>query len=128
MIYSNRQFADIGRRVVADYPALVSVMVCEKPQPPKDLSRLLEYLVKYCDLISVEVRSIKGPVYKSCLTEKRKVFISAMVTHYNGQHGLNKQLSQLLNQDSSQLTKIIKEVDFRYKKDQDFIQKVNALL
>lgn len=129
MTYTNKTLAKIGKEVINNHPDIASVILEQMPAPMcNDLSKIPHYLIIFCQAISIDPSSIRGPVYKSSIAEIKKMFVSAMVTLYNEPHCFSKEISLVLDQDPSITSRMIREVKFRYKKDEDFINKVNIIL
>lgn len=129
MTYSKKTLALLGKEVVQRHPELATGILNSFPSPTcTDLEKMSEFFKIYCTEIDVKPESITGPVYKSSITEIKKVFISAMINLYGDRRLFNKILSDILEQEPSATTRMIGEVQFRYKKDQVFIEKVNSIV
>lgn len=121
MTYTTKVLAKIGRIVIKEHPALATDIITQWPTPlSNDLSRIPEYLKMYCIIIEADRESLKG--------EEKKVFVSAMLTIYADQRLFKKTVSRTLDQDFGNTSRMIQEVQFRYKKDQEFKDKVNNIL
>lgn len=129
MIYPNQTLIKIGREVVKKHPELASSIIEEIPKPKcKDLGKINNYFKLFCFEIGVKPDEIRGPVFKSCLTEKKKIFIGAMYSIFTNQYRFSKTVSGILGQDPAQTTRMMEEVKFRYERDFDFRDKVNNIL
>lgn len=129
MTYTNKILAHIGKQVVKQHPDIaIGILESVKKPLSTDLEKIPSYFNIYCLHAGIDPQELKGPVYKSSLTELKKVFISSMMNIYDGHRGVNKALSLTLDQQTSYTSRLVKEVDFRYKKDALFIQKVNNIL
>lgn len=126
MIYSNKKLLIIGQGVAEKYPGIAAEII--NSMPKRDIKQMPAHLQAYCEMITTDLQSIKGSLYKSTLTEIRKVFISAMLRIYPGQHLLNKTISDIFAIKRANTSKIIKEVTVRYSTDQAFTKKVDQLL
>ena len=99
------------------------------PQPKcRDLGKISNYFNLFCFEIGVKPDEIKGAVFKSSLTEKKKIFIGAMYSLFTNQYRFSKTISGVLEQDPAQTTRMMDEVKFRYERDFDFRERVNNIL
>jgi hypothetical protein len=114
--------------VMQRHPDIASTMIEETSRPLEDLTKLPEYFIQYCSAIAVEPASIKGPVYKSSITEKKKVFISAMLRIYHDQHRFKTKIAEILDQKLPPTIRMIKEVQVRFAHDEDFKNSVTDIL
>ena len=129
MIYPNQTLIKIGKEVIKKHPEIATSIIEELPKPKcKDLDKIGNYFKLFCFEIGVNPDEIKGPVFKSNLTEKKKIFIGAMYSLFTNQYRFSKTISGILGQDPSQTTRMMEEVKFRYERDCDFKDKVNKIL
>lgn len=129
MVYSTQTLVRIGREIVKKHPDLATAIIEEIPKPKDtDLSKIPNYFNLYCSLNDIDASSIKGPVFKSSFTEKKKVFIGAMYAIYAEVRLFSKNISEVLGDEPWCTSWMLKEVKFRYVKDQEFKERVNKLL
>jgi hypothetical protein len=129
MVYPNQTLIRIGREVLKKHPEIATSIIDEIPKPKcKDLDKINNYFKLFCFEIGVKPGDIKGPVFKSCLTEKKKIFIGAMYSLFTNQYRFSKTISGVLMQKHSLTSRMIDEVKFRYQKDADFKKNVDNIL
>lgn len=129
MTYNKKTLARIGREVINNHPTIATGIISQFKQAQcDDLTRIPMFFTCYCNTIGVKPETIQGPVYKSQITEMKKVFVSAMIVMYVDKYLLNQYISNALGQPPSTTTWMINEVKVRYKKDIDFTEKVNNIL
>ena len=129
MIYPNQTLIKIGKEVVKKHPELASSIIDEIPKPKcNDLDKISKYFNLFCFVIGVKPCEIKGPVFKSNLTEKKKIFIGAMYSLFTNQYRFSKTISATLGQKHSVTSRMMEEVRFRYERDSDFKDKVDHIL
>ncbi len=129
MTYSYKTLAIIGKQVVERHPDIANSILQTIATPTcTDLTKIPDYFKAYCLDIGVPPETVTGPVYKSSVTEIKKVFISAMLALYGQRHLFKKTITETLNQHPYSTTRMCSEVEFRRKKDVDFIQKVDEAL
>ena len=119
----------MAKLVIRKHPDIASEILVSLPEHPSgDLSLISGYFKLYCNIIETDPMHIQGAVYKSSITEKKKIFISAMMVLYNEQYRLKSILSETLKQQRSTTTAMITEVKFRYQKDTSFHEIVDEIL
>jgi hypothetical protein len=129
MVYNKKTLAKIGRAVLDQHPDIASGIIRSMAIPAcADLSMVPTYFALYCQAVQIDPDILKGPVYKSDITEIKKVFISAMINLYSSPHLFNKVISSVLTQNHRTTSWMINEVKVRYQKDIDFTNKVNNTL
>lgn len=129
MTYNTKILAKIGREVVFRHPDIAKGILSKMDQPlRKDLDMINPYFLRYANIIQVKPRTIQGPVYKSNMTEAKKIFISAMLQIFTNQYRFNKIISEVLGQRANDTSWMISEVSFRYHKDTEFTQKVDHII
>lgn len=129
MVYANQTLIRIGREVVKKHPELAHSIIDEIPKPKcSDLGKISNYFNLFCFEIGCDPDEIKGPVFKSSLTEKKKIFIGAMYSLFTNQYRFSKTISDILDQKHSVTSRMMEEVKFRYERDPDFKDKVNSIL
>lgn len=129
MVYPNQTLLKIGREVVKKHPEIATSIIQEIPKPKDtDLSKIPNYFNLYCSLNNIDASSIKGPVFKSSSTEKKKIFIAAMYAIFTEVRLFSKQIAAVLGDEPWCTSWMLKEVKFRYVKDDEFKGKVNKLL
>lgn len=129
MVYPNQTLIKIGRAVLKKHPDIATSIMQDIPKPKcKDLDKISAYFKLFCFEIGINPCDIKGAVFKSNLTEKKKVFIGAMYSLFTDQYRFSKTISGILGQDPSQTTRMMEEVKFRYNRDEDFKNKVDYIL
>lgn len=129
MFYSHQTLVRIGKEVVKKHPDLATSIIEKIPKPKDtDLSKIPNYFNLYCSLNNIEAGSIKGPVFKSSFTEKKKIFIGAMYAIYAEVRLFSKNIAAVLEDEPWCTSWMLKEVKFRYAKDEVFKEQVNKLL
>lgn len=129
MRYTTKMLAKLGRIVIKKHPDIATCILDQwRISEVVDLAKIPSYFVLYCDILGIEPEKIKGPVYKSSLTEVKKVFIAAMINIYQDQYLFNKTISDTLIQHPYSTSKMVTEANFRYKKEPDFTRRVDNIL
>lgn len=129
MRHSRKVLAKLGREVISRYPDIATPILDRmNDRREHDLSKIPDHFNSYCQAIGANPESIKGPVYKSSITELQKVFVSAMTIIYCGKWGLTKTLAGTLGQVPPLTSRWIGEAKARYQKDKPFTEKVNDIL
>lgn len=129
MVYPNQTLIKIGREVLKKHPEIATSIIEEIPKPKcRDLDKMSNYFKLFCFEIGVKPNDIKGPVFKSSLTEKKKIFIGAMYSLFTDQYRFSKKISETLEQKRQSTDRMLSEVKFRYQRDDDFRSKVDNIL
>lgn len=129
MVYTNKILAKIGKEVLHKHPDIATCIINEIQRPQlTDLSQIPVFFQIYCEQYRLDMAILRGPVYISALTEAKKIFLSAIIELYGQPYKLKKQINWVLGQSRMQTNRMIEEVSFRYKKDSDFTQKVDAVI
>ncbi len=129
MFYSNQTLVRIGKEVVKKHPDLATSIIEKIPVPKcRDLSKIKNYFRLFCFETGVRPDEIKGAVFKSNLTEKKKIFICAMYSLFTDQYRFSKTVSEVLEQRRQSTARMLGEVKFRYKIDDNFKWQVDNIL
>lgn len=121
MIYSRKILAKLGKMIIIHHPEIANDIIKQlRTAPTLEADSLQFHLHRFCEYSNIDVTSLTGPVYKSALTESRKIFINAILIIYGDQDKMNKTLSNVLKIRPSLISKTISEVKFRYKKEDLF--------
>lgn len=126
MTYSKHDLISIGKTIVSSDPEKARTIVNSlQPFIKKDISKIPDYFTSFCSAINVTPEQQAGRTYNRSISENNKVFISAMLCIYNDQFLLVKTISDTLKKKHPLISRHVSEVKFRYKKDQDFKNKVD---
>lgn len=129
MVYTRKILAKIGRHLIESDPVIAKNILEEiKTGPDKDIKKIPMYFISFCREINVNPEQQKGLVFDRQRCENNKIFISAMVEIYNNQRLVGKTISETLNKKQPLVSRQVSEVKFRYKKDEDFKNKVDNIL
>lgn len=128
MVYTKKTLAIIGREVVDKHPDIATGIIKNiKPPSSSDIEKIPYYFNLFCITVEKQPQEITGPVYKSSITEIKKIFMAAMLKIYNRQRLFNKTISTVLDQDRGATSRMISEVEFRYQKDESFSNQVDII-
>ncbi len=128
-----QQILQLGRILLSKKPDIAQALLAEylphTPPIETDLEKIPEYFIRFCHINQLKPCDNTGPLYKADKINERRVFIAAMICLYNpSTRLLSKYLALTLNQDPSNTAKMIQEVEFRYRKMEDFKAKVDEVI
>jgi len=122
-----KDFNIIGRLLAYENPGLANTLYDLyksnlKPPAEKDLSKIDSFFIKFCREENINPTEHKGAQYKRVKVDKQRLFIAIILLMYVPHHfesvnkntriknGLVKSIAEAINQDRSNVAKMIQEV------------------
>lgn len=123
--HSKQTLAKLGEEVLRLHPKLgesliesISLQTQNETYLTKEI--LIADLILYAKSVGLNKDDLVGVICMSSLTEKRKVFICIISKVYGRKWSFNQTLSKVVKISPQLISKILSEVEFRYRKDEDF--------
>ena len=123
--HSKQTLAKLGEEVLRLHPKLgesliesISLQIQDETYLTKEI--LIADLILYAKSVGLNKDDLVGVICKSSLTEKRKVFICIISKVYGRKWSFNQTLSKVVKISPQLISRILSEVEFRYRKDEDF--------
>ncbi len=123
ILNNSRQFALLGKILLHKKPEVAKELYQYLPKEPieTDFLKIPHYFISFCRIQDIEPENIRA--------NERRIFIGAMILLYNPKTRLLlKYLSETIKQFPSNTSVMIEEVEFRYRKVDEFRMQVDDVV
>lgn len=126
-------FSLLGKLLLTKKPEIARALISEyMPAPAQpietDLNKIPAYFQTFCDLQQINPKDYTGALYKSSKIDKRRLFVAVIILMYHPRTRLvAKYISETIGQDKGHTSKMIDQVNFRYKKMDEFRLQVDDI-
>lgn len=120
---NSRHFALLGKLLINKKPEVAKELYQYLPAKPieSDFTKIPQYFKSFCKIQNIETEDIKA--------NERRIFIAAIILLYNPKTRLLlKHLSETIKQFPSNTSVMIEEVEFRYRKVEEFRNQVDEIV
>lgn len=133
-IQGRNQIFQLGKILLSKKPELAQALISEYlpgvAQPMEtDLEKIPMFFKRFCQIKQLHASEYIGALYKNSKIDMRRLFVAAIIVLYQPHTRLlSKYISETLQQDPGDTSRMIQQMKFRYDKIEEFKCEVDELV